>query len=219
MLFYLADVQAISNQFVRIDANLVFPCGAAEATHIDDIGNRTELLLENPIFERFQRHHIETRVVALKRIPIDLPDRAVVRADLGLQSARQVHLRQPFQNLLPIPVISRFIVENQTQARKSENGDGPQMIQVGDAIHGDFERNRDLLFHLLRGPARPLRNHLNVVIGYVGICLDGQVVKGDSTPDEKQESDKNNQKAIVQGKVDEGPKSIASSCGEPSVCI
>jgi len=43
-----------------------------------------------------------------------------------------------------------------------------------NAVHHDLERNRNLLFDLLRRDSRPLGNDLDVVVGYVGISLNRQ---------------------------------------------
>ena len=57
---------------------------------------------------------------------------------------------------------------------------------MGDAVHRDFERDRDLLLNLFGGPARPLRDHLNVVIRHIRIGFNRQVVKGNGAPDQQQ---------------------------------
>ena len=48
------------------------------------------------------------------------------------------------------------------------------MLQVRQPVHHDFDGNRDLLLHLFGGAAGPLRNDLDVVVGYVGISFHGQ---------------------------------------------
>ncbi len=51
------------------------------------------------------------------------------------------------------------------------------MVQVRNPVHRDLDGNGDLLLHLLGGPAGPLRDHLHVVVGHVGIRFHGQIVK------------------------------------------
>ena len=47
------------------------------------------------------------------------------------------------------------------------------MGEVRQAVHHDLERNGDLLLHLFRRPARPLRDHLDIVIGDVRLGFNG----------------------------------------------
>ena len=88
LLLDLADAQAVGDQLVRIDAHLVFAGDAAEAGHVDDVGHRLELLLEHPVLERLQLHHVVRRIGAVQRVPVDLTDRAPVGAHLRLQVLR-----------------------------------------------------------------------------------------------------------------------------------
>ena len=53
------------------------------------------------------------------------------------------------------------------------------------------------------GVTRPLCNDLGGGVGNVGICLDGQIVKGNSPPREQKNRNTENQDAIAQGKVDQ----------------
>jgi len=110
-------------------------------------------------------------------VKVDLADRTPIRANLRLKAWRQIHLRKSLQHLLPIPIIVGFVIENQHQAGEPEQGHRPQMRQVRDTIHNDLERDGDLLLHLFGGPARPLRNDLDVVVGDVGIRLNRQVAE------------------------------------------
>ena len=51
--------------------------------------------------------------------------------------------------------------------------------------------------------ARPLRDDLDVVVGDVGIGFHRKVVERDRAPDEQQERDGQNQKAIVEREIDD----------------
>jgi len=56
------------------------------------------------------------------------------------------------------------------------------MGQVRDPRHLDFDGNSNLALDLLGAAARPLRNDLHVVIGDVGVGLDGQAAEGNNAP-------------------------------------
>ncbi len=119
LLFHLADTQPISDQLAGIDAHLVFARDSAEARDIHDAGDRLELLLQNPVLDRLQLHVVVGGIGAVQRVPVDLPDRTPVGADLRLQIRRQRDLGKPFQNLLTIPVVDRLIVEDHLDVGKT----------------------------------------------------------------------------------------------------
>ncbi len=62
-----------------------------------------------------------------------------------------------------------------------------------NAVHHGFKRDGDLLLDLLRGDAGPLSDDIDVVVGNVGICLDGQPMEGDDAPGEQKNSDRQEQ--------------------------
>ncbi len=69
--------------------------------------------------------------------------------DFALHNPRwQRDLAQPFQHPLPIPVVIRFIVEDQFHIGESEQRKRAQMHDMRNAVHHGFQRNRDLLFDL-----------------------------------------------------------------------
>src|ERR1700693_3378988 len=187
LLLDLGQTQPVSDQLVWVDANLVFACGAAKAGNVDDVGHSFEVLFDDPVFNRLQFHRVVGRIGTVQCEEVDLADWAPVRAHLWYYAWRQSDLAQTFQNPLPVPVVIRLVVENQLQVGESEERERTQMHHVRDAIHDDFERNRDLLLDLLRGNSRPLRNDFNVVICYVGIGLNGKVMESDDARCEKQQ--------------------------------
>ena len=77
------------------------------------------------------------------------------------------------------------------------------MGHVRDAGHADLERDGDLLLDLFGGAAGPLGDDRDVVVGDVGVGLDGQVVEGDGAPAEEQQRDDEDDEAVVERKIDE----------------
>ena len=61
------------------------------------------------------------------------------------------------------------------------------MRHVRDAGHADFERDGDLLLDVFSRAPGPLRDDGDIVVGDVGVSLDGEVVERDSTPHEEQD--------------------------------
>src|SRR5262249_2229082 len=72
-------------------------------------------------------------------------------------------------------------------------------------VHLDLNRDRDLLLHLLRRPPGPLRDDLHPNVGYVGVGLDREPLKGNDPPDEHRESRAENDEAVVESEIDKRP--------------
>src|SRR6202000_2915241 len=84
------------------------------------------------------------------------------------------------------------------------------MLQVGDARHLDLGRHRNLLFDIFCRMPRPLRDDVDVVIRYIWIGLNRQVMERYDAPCEEQNCPTQNKKPIVQRKVDDPPDHCAS---------
>ena len=182
LLFHLANAQAVRHQLVGIHAHLIFPRRAPEGADVNNVGNGLEFLHHGPILDRPQIHDVNLRVGTFQHIPIDLSRRTPVRAHGGLKALGQISLSHPLHDLLPVPVIVGGVVEDHQHERQAENRFRPEMREMRNSIHLDFDRNRDLLLHLLGGPAGPLRDDGCVVVRDIGIGLDGQVMKRDRLP-------------------------------------
>ena len=141
----------------------------------------------------------------MQRVPIDLADRAIVASNLRLQAIGERGLREPLQDFLAVPIVTGLIVEDQHQAGQPEQRRGAQMLQMRNPVHHDLDWNGYLLFHFLGGPAGPLGDDLNVVIGYIRISFDRQIVKRNGAPDQQQQGCGEHQKASIEGVVDERP--------------
>ena len=143
------------------------------------------------------------RVGTPQRVPIDLSDCTPVRADLRLQvlSRRKIHLCQSFEDLLTVPIVDGAVVKNHDHERQAENGFRAQIGEVRDSVHLDFDRNRDQLFHLFCGPARPLRDDGHIVVGDIGIGFHGQGVERDSAPADRENCGSHDHKLVVKRKV------------------
>src|ERR1700730_2929329 len=77
------------------------------------------------------------------------------------------------------------------------------MHHMWDAVRGDFEWNRDLLLDLFCRNSRPLSNDLNVVVGYVGISLNGQALERKNPSGEKYQRQSQDEQTIVKSKIND----------------
>ena len=203
LLLHLGDGEAVGDELAGIEADLVLARDAAEAGDIHHAGDGLELLLQLPVFQRLQLHAVVGGIGGAQGVPVDLADGAPICAHLRLEARGQRHLAEALVGLLAIVLVGGVVVEDQHDAGESGERGGTQMLQVGNAGHLDFDGDGDLLLNLFGGAARPLRDDLDVVVGDVGIGLDGQAVEGDDAPGKEQNRGSDHEPAIVQGEIDE----------------
>src|SRR5260370_7498543 len=79
------------------------------------------------------------------------------------------------------------------------------MRDVRNAIHRSLKWNGDLLLHLFRGNSRPLRDDLDVVVGYVRVGFYRKVVERDDAPNEQQNAERKHKQTIVECESNEEP--------------
>jgi len=89
------------------------------------------------------------------------------------------------------------------------------MHDVRNAAHNGFEWDGDLLLDLFRRDSRPLRYDLHVIVGYVGIRFDGKLVEGNRAPNNEQQRDGEDEKAILQREIDE----LTNHAGTPKILV
>ena len=80
-----------------------------------------------------------------------------------------------------------------------------------DSSHLDFSRNRNLFFDVFSGMAGPLGDDVHVIVGNIGIGIDGKIVKRDHAPCEHQGGQTKNDQRIFKRKIDDAPDHCASS--------
>ena len=73
LLLDLGNAEAVANQLLRIEPDLIFLCDSTKAGDVDNTGNIFELLLENPVFKRLLLHDVDIRILALNGVPVNLP--------------------------------------------------------------------------------------------------------------------------------------------------
>ncbi len=111
-LLHLADAQTVLDEPIGIDEHLVLAGDPAKTHDIDDVRHRLELLLENPVFERFQLHEVVLRVGTRESVKVNLTNRAVIGPELRVHRGRERHLREALEDLLPIHQVVGLIVED-----------------------------------------------------------------------------------------------------------
>ncbi len=82
------------------------------------------------------------------------------------------------------------------------------MLKMRYAVHLDFDWNRDLLLHLLRGSSRPLRNYLDPRIGDIRVGFHRKILEGDDARGEQENGHAQNNEAGIESAVDQSSESL-----------
>ncbi len=201
LLLDLLDGEAVVDELLGVEDDLVLAGEAAEAGDVDDAGNAAEGFFELPVFDALELHRVDGGVGAPEGVPVDLADGTPVGADLGLKAGGEGDLAEALEDLLAVPVVLAVVVEDHGDAGEAGEGGGAEMGHVGDARHADLEGDGDLLLDVFGGAAGPLGDDVDVVVGYVGIGFDGEVVEGDDSPSKQEDRDDQNDEAVVQCEI------------------
>src|SRR5579871_365009 len=203
LLLDLGKTQAVRDQLVRVEANLVLPGRATEAGHVNYVGDGFQALLDGPVLDRFQIHSVIRGIRAMQREEINLANGAPVGAHLRYNPGGQRNLAQTLENAFAIPVVVRVVVKDHFYIGKPEQRERTEMNHVGHSVHGDFERDGDLLFDLFRRNPRPLRDDFDIVVGDIGISFNRQVMERDDSGRKDQNRKTQNKQAIVEREIDD----------------
>src|SRR5208337_4691130 len=204
LLLNLRQAKTVRDQLLRVHANLVFLRNPAEGRVVHHIGDRLDVLVDDPILQRLELHHVVGRIRALQRVPIDLTHGAVIGANLRAHSGRKCDLRKTFKCFLAVPVVVGRIVEDQVYNRQPCQRHGPQVHKVRNSVHLDFDGYGDLLLDLFRGPPWPLGDDLHPSVRHIGISLDWEVVESDYSPEKEEYRQPQDDKAVVECEIDKG---------------
>ncbi len=202
LLLDLADGEAVCDELVGVDADLVLARGSSEAGDVDDAGDRFELLLELPVLEGLELHAVVGGVGGAKGVPVDLADGTPVAAHLGLEASGKDDLTEALKDLVAVVLVDGVVVEDHGDAGEAGQRGGAEMGHVRDAGHLDLDGCGDLLLDLFCGTAGPLCDDLDVVVGDVGVGFDGEVVERDGTPCKEHERRYEDEPSIIQCKVE-----------------
>ena len=190
LLLHLGDAESVGDQFVRVEADLIFTRGTAEGAVIHDARDGLQVLVHHPVFERLHVHDVVLGVGTFQRVEIDLADRAPVRPHLCKDPGRQSDLRNPLQNSFAVLEVRCVLTEDQFHRREPEDRPGAYMGDSRNTVHHDFERDRDLLLDLFGGDPGPLRDDIDVVVRHVRIRFDRKLVERNDPPRKEQHCDR-----------------------------
>jgi hypothetical protein len=89
--------------------------------------------------------------------------------------------------MFAIHIALGIVVEDEHQAGEAGEGGRAQVGEVGNSGHLNFDRHRDLALNLLGAAPRPLGDDLHVVVGDVGVGLNGKGAERNNAPNGEDE--------------------------------
>ncbi len=87
----------------------------------------------------------------LQRVPVDGANRAEIGTNPGGNARWKRYLRKPLQHFLAIPVVIGIVIEDQVHNRQPCQRHRPQVHEVRNSVHLDFDGYRDLLLDFFCG--------------------------------------------------------------------
>ena len=133
-----------------------------------------------------------------------MADGGPVGAHLGLEAGGKADLVEALEDVLAVDVAGGVVLKDEHEAGDAGEGAGAEMGEAGDAAHLDFNGDGDLALDFFGGAAGPLGDDLDVVVGDVWVCLNGEATEGDDTPDGEGEDAAEDEPAAFEREVDEG---------------
>ncbi len=197
----LRQRQAVGDQLVEVDLQLVGLGLAAPAGDIDHARHGAEAALQNPVLQRLEVEHAVIRR-SDQPVAVDFADRAE-RRNPRLHVARQRrHLRQPVQHLLQRLVIGVVERKLQFDVRQAVQRDGADRAQILDAGNLGLDRDRDVAFDLFRRQARTLRHDVDHRRCRIGIGFDIELLERNQAADQYSDEQAHHQIAAADGNGD-----------------
>ena len=201
LLYDLSGRDAVGEQLFRIEQDVILHRAPAEARIVRYSRNGAVTAFKNPILDglKFLRRPIETP----EHVAIDQPAGGEERRQAGGDAVRHLGVRYALKRLLPYEVWVRVVLEVHLHRGQPIQRDRTQGLQLRDAAHFHFDRNRDEPLDFFGGVARPLGDDLHVRRGEVRISVDRQIPKSEYPPNHEGERRQHHQEALFEGEVHE----------------
>ncbi len=154
---HIVQADAVIDELVRIDVDLVLLHEAADAGHLGHAFDRTERIFERPILQAAQLGEIVLPGVIHQGVLINPADTGGIRPQSGRDAGGQrfAHAVEVFEHPRPRPINIRAILEDHVDKRPSEHRQSAHGFHFGRAKKSAGDRIGDLVFDQARGCGLP----------------------------------------------------------------
>ena len=198
-LQHLRQRDAVGDELVDVDLQLIRLGLAAPAGDVDDARHRTEAALQHPILQGLEFEHGVARR-ADKLVAIDFADRAD-RGNLRLRVVQQRRkLREAVQDLLKRLFIGVVEGELQLHVRQAIQGNRADLIEIAQRRSLRLDRNGDVALDLFRREPGALGDDVHHRRGGVRIRLDVELPEGQKPADKRHHEERQHKHPLLDGK-------------------
>ena len=190
----MAHARQIGLHLVRLDQ-------PAKAHHVGDAGHGLELALHHPVLQRAQFGR--RKIVGLHAVTVDLTDRGRQRRHVRMDAVGKIDVVQAFGDQLAGKVVAGIVVEGDHLVGQPELGMRKQAYGIRNAGQRHFQRDGDLLFHLLGSAPGKQRDDRDLRIGDVGKGFDRQVLERNQAAADENEQSQDDEQRLAQREPDE----------------
>ncbi len=197
----LRNRQVISVHAGGIEQHLVLHDFPAQTGVVGHAGNGAVGALDHPVFNGLQL--LRTAIGTLQHVAVHQAAGAEQRRHGGGHAGWKRGIRQPLKNDLPGQIVVRALFEGQAQIGKTIQRNGPHGDHARDAVHLQFERQRNQAFHFLGGVAGPLRDEFDLRRSEVGVGVHRHALERQDSADCDETSQHQHQKPLAQRSLDD----------------
>jgi hypothetical protein len=204
-IYHLALRDTVGTQPVGIEHDLILLDDAADGRDLGHIGDRLELVFEEPVLQCAQLRQVVPPAAVHQRILIDPTDAGRIRAQRSFRSGRQtcLHLVQIFEHTRACPIRIGAVGKQHIHERITEKGIAAHRLRSRHGQHGRGQRIRDLILDDARRLAGigGANDHLHV--REVRQSIEGGAAQRPHAPRGEQHAREQHQEAIADRPEDE----------------
>jgi hypothetical protein len=202
----------------RVEHDLVLANHAAHGRDLGDVGDRLQLVLEEPVLERAQLGEVHAAAAVDERVFVHPSHAGRVGAEgrLGLRRQPRLHLVQVFEHPRARPIRIGAVVEEDVDERIAEERVAAHGLRPRHRQHRGGERKGHLVLDDLRrlagicGPDDDLR------VGQVRECVERRAREGEHSPPCDEHRGEQHQEAVDDRPADQGGDHLSAPCARPS---
>src|ERR1017187_7928700 len=196
---HLRNRQVISINPRGIEQHLVLHGGAAETRIVGNTGNGAVRAFDHPIFDSLQ--FLRTAIGTFQHVAIDQAAGTKQRSHRRGHARGQGGLGYALEDDLPREIVVRTFFERQAHIGETVQRDGPHYRHVRNAVHLQFDGQRDQAFDFLGSVTRPLRDEFDLRRREVGVSVHRHAPERDDSGDHHEAGQHQHQKALTKRRL------------------
>ena len=189
---------AVGAQALGVEHDLVLAHHAAHRGDLGDVGDRLELVAQEPVLQRAQLAQVVAPAAVDQRVLVDPAHAGGVRPERGPRRGRQARLRlvQVFQHPRARPIGVGAVLEQHVDERVAEHRVPAHRARAGHRHHGGGERIGELVLDDLRRLPRKRRADDDLHVGQVRQRVERRAQQRHRAPAGREQRGHQHEKAV-----------------------